>query len=824
LQRLNQGAPPQSSLFNYYQQKLSSISNVIWAYWPLEDGPEVTSGASAIAGYPPLTRSGDVAFGSSDRIFGSRSVAVLQSNARFVGSVPAAAADDVEASVLFSFQDSQPDDNAILLRINTSGSAASWRVIYNTGFIISMSAFDSDGVLLGTTGTFDFSAILELHQRFLLYASVTQAGADVNYSVNITTIDNNYLVTQNGIGDTLLGQTMGTAQSIHIGPGLNNVVVGHAGVGTLSGPVGPTDGAITGYFGEQAAERIRRLLTGTGVGFEVTIGPNEGTIFPFFDETGTVPMGEEPVATAMTKIEEAVESDRGILYESRDRIQLTYVTLNALYHQSPTAPLRYGDLTTPLQATDDDQLLTNDVAVAQSRGGTARAVLESGPLSVATPPLGAGTYGAAASVNVASESQLPQIANWILHVGTWDDQRYEHLEGRNLAILACPTDPILTRYLAALDPGDLITIDDLPLWISYNLAQQLMRGGTEFLDKYQWSIATNTVPAGPYIVGIFSNEGDVPAADEPKRYSSQGSVTAGGLVLSGAAGDYASTPDHASLDITGDIDIRVDATAQNWTPASEQTLLSKYADTGAQRSYRFAINSGGTLRLQWSTDGTTAFSSSTTVVPTIPDTDRIILRVTMDVNDGAGNRVVTFYTAPAGTGDVFTGPWTQIEQFTIAGTTSIFNSSADVEIGARDGGTQAPFAGIIHGAALYDGIAGTLVASPDFPGQTQGAASFVDAQGRTWTIQGNATMLGAFRSGTDTNLLVETLLGPLWTTTPGGSFDIRVDGVRLRVTAIGAATGQFQNFTVEQVPINGAERTIDSGTEVQLWNPARFAL
>jgi hypothetical protein len=196
----------------------------------------------------------------------------------------------------------------------------------------------------------------------------------------------------------------------------------------------------------------------------------------------------------------------------------------------------------------------------------------------------------------------------------------------------------------------------------------------------------------------------------------------------------------------------------------------------------------------------------------------------MDVNNGSGSRVVTFYTAPADSGDVFNGPWTLLEQFTTAGTTSIFSSSAAVEVGARDSGTVARFNGVIYAAAIYSGIFGTLVTSPDFTDHAQGTTSFVDNQGRTWTMQGNATLAGSFVAGTDTTLTVETLLGPLWTTTPGGSFDIRVDGARLRVTAISAATGQLQDFTVEQAPINGVIRTIDAGTEVQLWNPARFAL
>src|SRR5690606_10279732 len=48
-----------------------------------------------------------------------------------------------------------------------------------------------------------------------------------------------------------------------------------------------------------------------------------------------------------------------------------------------------------------------------------------------------------------------------------------------------------------------------------------------------------------------------------------------GLVLDATSGDYASTPDHASLDITGDIDIRAHLTVSSWQAASVRTIAAK---------------------------------------------------------------------------------------------------------------------------------------------------------------------------------------------------------------------------------------------------------
>lgn len=84
----------------------------------------------------------------------------------------------------------------------------------------------------------------------------------------------------------------------------------------------------------------------------------------------------------------------------------------------------------------------------------------------------------------------------------------------------------------------------------------------------------------------------------------------------------------------------------------------------------------------------------------------------------------------------------------------------------------------------------------------------------------------SFDAGTDTALSVTDNTGgnDLWTTSQDGDFDILVAGVRLRVTAIGAATGANQTMTVDQAPINGVTKTIPSGSQVQLWQPARWAL
>ena len=91
----------------------------------------------------------------------------------------------------------------------------------------------------------------------------------------------------------------------------------------------------------------------------------------------------------------------------------------------------------------------------------------------------------------------------------------------------------------------------------------------------------------------------------------------------------------------------------------------------------------------------------------------------------------------------------------------------------------------------------------------------------------NSQVNTSFAAGTDTSLVVEDQTGgnDLWSTSADLPFDILVRGVRLRVTAIGAATGAVQTLTVDQTPINGVTGvTVAVGERVELWAPAVYAL
>jgi hypothetical protein len=203
------------------------------------------------------------------------------------------------------------------------------------------------------------------------------------------------------------------------------------------------------------------------------------------------------------------------------------------------------------------------------------------------------------------------------------------------------------------------------------------------------------------------------------------------LSLPGTTGHYASTPDAAALDITGDIDIRAYIAMDDWTPATDTAVVSKYTTTGNQRSYSLHVGSTGALIFLWSEDGSVQKSETSSAVNTFTNGTAHWVRATMDVDNGASDAEIKFYTSEDGS------TWTQLGSTQTNGaTTSIFSGTGVLELGSRAAGTAALFAGKIFSAQVRTGIDGTIVANP-----VAGTSSITDSTGLTWTVNGANSFL-----------------------------------------------------------------------------------
>jgi lysophospholipase L1-like esterase len=229
-------------------------------------------------------------------------------------------------------------------------------------------------------------------------------------------------------------------------------------------------------------------------------------------------------------------------------------------------------------------------------------------------------------------------------------------------------------------------------------------------------------------------------------------------------GGYASTPDKASLDITGDIDIIAKVASTDWTSGAAQTIVSKFGD-GGQRGWALAINSLGFPYIWWSNDGSANATEYATTTLTVPDGDTIWIRATLDVDNGSGLHVTEFHTSTDGVtysqlGDVV---------FT-AGAISLFSNNYPVQIGCRTSGAE-PFIGKIHEVTIKNGIHGTVVAHPIITRDT--VSPFADEQGNVWTLTGNAAI--------DNTPPVMTVLNA---STPGAAIAYSTDPTRFDKQAL----------------------------------------
>lgn len=212
-----------------------------------------------------------------------------------------------------------------------------------------------------------------------------------------------------------------------------------------------------------------------------------------------------------------------------------------------------------------------------------------------------------------------------------------------------------------------------------------------------------------------------------------------GVELTGVAGSYLSTPDTAALDITGDIDIRVDLTLDDWAPGSgnPRLLLSKYSTNAG---YWLQLNADGRLRLNVGTGSSepgTLMSAGTG----LSGSGRKAIRVTLDLVSGEFDQVRTMrvYTASA-----IDGAWTLIDENSSNAATSIAAGTGDLILGTNAGDGAVGWtrvAGRYHAVEIRDGIGGTVATSWRGVDLTDGATSFTDDTGKLWTVAANATVV-----------------------------------------------------------------------------------
>lgn len=223
------------------------------------------------------------------------------------------------------------------------------------------------------------------------------------------------------------------------------------------------------------------------------------------------------------------------------------------------------------------------------------------------------------------------------------------------------------------------------------------------------------------------------------------------LWIPGSPGQRARVASSPSLDVTEDLDVRIELSLDNIPTQGElyepqlNELVGRYNATGTpgNRSWRLAIEKAGTPDLTWSTTGDDFHEvwAAGHPVPYFAG-QRFALRATLDVDNGSGGHTVTFYTAPT-----IDGPWTMLgDPITNAGVTSIHPpGDASLEIGDINTIYFAPGQGRYYALQLRDGIDGPLLADPDFTAQADYSPEFTDGVGNLWQMVGGALIEPYYR-------------------------------------------------------------------------------
>ena len=201
----------------------------------------------------------------------------------------------------------------------------------------------------------------------------------------------------------------------------------------------------------------------------------------------------------------------------------------------------------------------------------------------------------------------------------------------------------------------------------------------------------------------------------------------------GASGSYFATPDSAANSIANDIDIIVRVVLNDYTPASEVCIISKWTAAGNQRSWTLDLTPTSTLKFYISADGSTSSEGTSTSAGTLVDRQAYWIRVTRAKVTG---ETLFYQSSDAG----LPAGWTQIgNAVTIAANSAIFDGTAGIVPCGIDAGTSLLAAGSVYRAQIYNGIGGTLAV--DFNPNLWGSGdTFTAATGEVWTRNGNAKL------------------------------------------------------------------------------------
>ncbi|MFE3762265.1 hypothetical protein ACFXPI_10930 [Streptomyces sp. NPDC059104] len=475
LRRLGQGA---KALASTLARRLPTQFPA--AYWPMEDGKDSTQAYSPIVGCGPLVVSG-FDFAQDASCPGSAALPKIGAAATMQGAVPTYSSPTSSYLISMIYQlDAPPPSLQTWLAFTTTGTVRTILVRY-TSTTIEVQGYTAAGTQV-IAESFSNSDTFGSGKWWRFDLAATTNGANTDFHMGWVEV--------NGAGSQWNWSTAGAPGRVatidtQFGPDFSGMKVGHLAV-FPSSDLSVWGGSDNGYAGETVSNRLLRL------GGEESV-PLSSSYTPTL-------MGAQRPASLLSLLSECEAADGGVMYEDRERLALSYRARTLFYTQPVALTLDYsvaGHVAPPLEPIDDDQRVRNDRTVTRTGGSSARSVDTTSPLSTQAPPLGVGSYDDAVTLNLYSDSQVQDIADWALHLGTWDEARYPTV---HINLAAAPS---LATAVLALDIGDRIQIINPPAWLPPGPIDLIVEGYTEVIGHpTDWDIVLNCSPAGPWSVAF----------------------------------------------------------------------------------------------------------------------------------------------------------------------------------------------------------------------------------------------------------------------------------------------------------------------------------
>jgi hypothetical protein len=466
-------------------------------YWPMEDASGASFFGPSVGSQPLTWRAGPPTLATDSSLLSSAPLPTLGS-AVISANVDTYSGGGTAWTVRFAYKrGTNPGSQARLIEVGTTGAVAQLAVYIDTDGTVSIGGWDAGGTQVISISEVAYP---ELPGPAYWSLEATPSGGNTLYALVAMAPGAAAAHTETA---TIAG-TAGNVLSYQLNSDglLTDHVVGHVQVQAAWASLFAIGSPLNAWQGETAAARFARLAGENGWQARILGSP-----------AASAAMGPQGTATLQALLQECEDADRGQASEPRQCLGLAYRTLASMTAQSAVLSLDYsqsqpggvsgdgGD--SGLDPAYDDLLSRNDWQLTRgsasgSQGATVRSQLNDGSTMSVT---GLGDYADSKTVNVLADSQLADVAGWMVHAGTADEYRWPVVPVNLARSEMAP----LWWQAMQLEVGDYLSMSNPPSMVLYDVVKQLVLGTTEKLGGFYCTMEHCCVPESPYEVIILDD-------------------------------------------------------------------------------------------------------------------------------------------------------------------------------------------------------------------------------------------------------------------------------------------------------------------------------